>query len=482
MKNINDDYDVIVIGAGPAGYIASIRCAQLGLRTACIDDWKNKDGNPTLGGTYLNAGCIPSISLLESAKLYRMLQGDIAKRGIKVSGVELDLPTMIRHKDQIITTLSDKIAELFQTSGITRIYGHGRLLHKKRVEVTQPEHRDNPMILSAENIVLAAGSSPMHLAAAPLDGDAIVDSTKALEFDSVPKKLGIIGAGVIGFELSGIWSHLGSKVVMLEAQYDFLSVADKQISKEAFRHYTEQGMDIRLGARVTNAKKSTRKVIVEYEDADGKHNLRLDKLIVSVGRKPNSDSLFAPEVDLLLDERGFVHVDEQCMTNIPGIYAIGDLALLGPLLAHKGLEEGVFVAEHIAGRQISINYKNIPSVIYTDPEIAWVGQTEQALRAMGEKIKIGVFPFSASARAHAVGKTTGLVKIISSTETDKILGVHIIGANASELIAEAVVAMEFSAAAEDLARTIHAHPTMAEAMREAALAVDKHALHFPPKK
>lgn len=482
MPTEKEVYDVIVIGAGPAGYIASIRCAQLGFNTVCIDDRTGKDGEPALGGTYLNAGCIPSISLLETAKLYHTLCGDIARRGIKVGSVELDLPAMIRNKDETVKRLTENIASLFCAYGIKSIHGRGRLIERKRVEITRPGNPDKPLILSAENIILATGSSPVHLGAAPLDGEFIVDSTQALEFDTVPPKLGIIGAGIIGFELGGIWNNLGSKVVLLEAQNKFLTVADRQIAKEAFRHYTEQGMDIRLGARVTCAKKTSKKVVVEYEDSEGKHTLRLDKVIVSVGRKPNSENLFAQAVDLLLDERGFVHVDEHCMTNLPGVYAIGDLALLGPMLAHKGLEEGIYVAERIAGRHSSINYKIIPSVVYTYPEIAWVGQTEQSLKALGEKIKVGVFPFSASSRAQAIGKTAGLLKIISSAVTDKILGVHIIGENASELIAEAVVAMEFSASAEDLARTIHAHPTIAEAMHEAALAVDNRALYILPKK
>jgi dihydrolipoamide dehydrogenase len=333
-------------------------------------------------------------------------------------------------------------------------------------------------ILDADHIILATGSDPIGLPCAPIDNEFIIDSISALNLDVVPKKLAIIGAGVVGLELASIWSRLGAETILLEAQENFLSLLDQQISGEAYRVFTHQGLDLRLGARVISAKKGNKKVTLDYQDQEGTHTLRVDKLIVACGRKPNTGELAAPEADLLLDENGYVYVDDNCRTNLPGVYAIGDLTLLGPMLAHKGIEEGVFVAELIAGLHSSINYGNLPSVIYTEPEIAWVGQTEQALRAMGEAIKIGIFPLTASVRALAMGKTEGMVKIIAHAENDKILGVHIIGTQASELIAEAVLAMEFSASSEDLARTIHARPTLSEAVHDAALALKARALHL----
>jgi dihydrolipoamide dehydrogenase len=332
--------------------------------------------------------------------------------------------------------------------------------------------------LDAEHIILATGSNPIELPCASIDNEFIIDSIAALNLDAVPKKLAIIGAGVVGLELASIWNRLGAETILLEAQENFLSLLDQQISGEAYRIYSQQGLDLRLGARVISAKKGNKKVTVDYQDQEGTHTLRVDKLIVACGRKPNTGELAAPEADLLLDENGYVHVDDNCRTNLPGVYAIGDLTLLGPMLAHKGIEEGVFVAELIAGFHNPINYDNLPSVIYTEPEIAWVGQTEQALRATGEGIKIGIFPLTATVRALAIGKTEGMVKIIAHAEKDKILGVHIIGAQASELIAEAVLAMEFSASSEDMARTIHARPTLSEAVHDAALALKERALHL----
>ncbi len=473
-----DRTDVIVVGAGPAGYIAAIRCAQLGFSTVCIDDWKDKSGEAALGGTCINAGCIPSKALLDSSDLFDTVKSGLANQGIKVAGVELDLPAMINHKDQVISRLTEKIASLFESNDIKSIHGRAKLLDGKRIEIKSVSGSEKTQIISAENIILAAGSSPMGISSAPTDGEFIVDSTDALNFSSVPKKLGIIGAGIVGCELGSIWRRLGSDVVLLEAQEEFLTIADRDIAHEAHRQYQTQGLDIRLGCRVTNAKKMSKHILLQYEDKDGNHRLQLDRLIVAVGRKPNSDNLFAPETDLLLDENGFVHIDEQGMTNLPGVYAIGDLCQ-GPMLAHKGIEEGMLVAEVIAGKEFKLDYHLIPSVIYTEPEIAWVGQSEQALRAAGEDINIGVFPFDANSRALVMDKHPGLVKIIANAHTDQVLGVHIVGTRASELIAEAVLAMEFSASSEDLARTIHAHPTLAESVHEAALAVDHRALHIP---
>ncbi len=479
MTTAATEYDVIVIGAGPAGYVAAIRCAQLGLKTACVDDWSNENGQSSPGGTFVNAGCISSMALLESSKIYHLLNNNIADHGIKVENLEIDFSQMIERKDNIVASLSHHITSLFKHNNIDCIHGLGRLLAAEKVEVVE-KLSGKQLLLTAEHIILATGSHPSVLPCALVDHESIIDSTQALNLTEKPKRLGIIGAGIIGLELAGIWSRLGSNVILLEAQEAFLTTTDQQISEEAFNIFTEQGLDLRLGARVISAKKSAKKVILEYQDSEGNHTLHLDKLIVASGREPNTENLAAAEADLLLDENGFVHVDENCCTTLPGVFAIGDLTSLGPMLAHKGLEEGIFVAEKIAEKDSPINYDIIPSVVYTSPEIAWVGQTEQALKAIGENYKVGVFPFKASARALASGKTEGLVKIITHAETDVILGVHIIGDQASELIAEAVLAMEFSASAEDLARTIHAHPSISEALHEAALALDNRALHLPP--
>lgn len=461
-------YDVIVIGAGPAGYTSAIRCAQLGLKTACIDNWINKKGRSSLGGTYLNAGCVASIALLESAKIYQAINYNLKEHGIRAEGVSIDIALMMQRKDNIVSSLSRQIADLFAHYKIDCIQANAKLLNEHFVEIT-PADRSAVSIIEAKHIILATGSSPMDLPCASIDNEFIVDSTKALSLDAVPKRLAIIGAGVIGLELASIWSRLGSEIILLEAQESFLSLTDQQIALEAYRIYTEQGLELRLGARVISAKKTNKKVTVEYQDSEGTHALRVDKLIVASGRKPNTENLAAAEADLLLDENGYVHVDENCRTTLPGVYAIGDLTLLGPMIAHKGIEEGLFVAEQIAGIHNPINYEILPSVVFTAPEIAWVGQTEQALRAMGEPIKIGIFTLNTTARAQATGQTEGIVKIIAHAETDAILGVHIIGAQASEMIAEAVLAMEFSASSEDLARTIHAHPTLSKALHSAAL-------------
>jgi dihydrolipoamide dehydrogenase len=480
MSKKQSHYDVLVIGAGPAGYVSAIRCAQLGLKTACVDNWTNNKHQGNLGGTYINAGSVSSMALLESAKLYHSLSHEINKHGIHVENISVDIPQVMQRKDKIIGALGHKITDIFAHHKIDRIYAHAHLLNARQVKVTPIDHTP-PSIIEADHIVLAAGSSAMKLPCAPIDNEFILDSTAALDMDAVPKRLGIIGAGIIGLELAGIWNRLGSETILLDAQETFLTLPDQQISREAFHIYSQQGLDIRLGARVISAKKGNKKVTVEYINQDGTHSLRVDKLIVATGRKPNIDTLAAPEANLVLDENGFVHVDENCRTTLPGVYAIGDLTLLGPMLAHKGIEEGIFVAEQIAGKHTPINYAKLPSVIYTDPEIAWVGQTEQDLRAMGENIKIGVFPLSATARAQTMGRPEGMVKIIAHADHDTVLGVHIIGANASELIAEAVIAMEFSASSEDFARTIHAHPTLSESIHEAALALEKRTLHLPGK-
>ena len=470
QKKQMQPFDVIVIGAGPAGYSSAIRCAQLGLKTACIDNWHNEKGRSSLGGTYLNAGCVASLALLESAKIYHSLNHNLKQHGIQADAVTADITLMMQRKNNIIETLSRQIADLFAQHKITCIQAKAKLLNERRVEIT-PADRSPSSIIGAKHIILATGSSPVDLPGAQIDNAFIIDSGMALNLDAVPKRLAIIGAGVIGLELAGIWSRLGAETILLEAQETFLSMTDQQIAREAYRIYTEQGLELRLGTRVISAKKGNKKVTVEYQDSEGTHALRVDKLIVASGRKPNTENLAAAEADLLLDENGYVYVDENCRSNLPGVYAIGDLTLLGPMIAHKGIEEGLFVAEQIAGLHNPINYDLLPSVVFTEPEIAWVGQTEQALRAMGEPIKIGIYLLKATARAQALGQTEGMVKIIAHAETDALLGIHIIGTQASEMIAEAVLAMEFSASSEDLARTVHAHPTLAKALHGAALAL-----------
>jgi len=418
------------------------------------------------------------MALLESAKIYHLIQHGLSNHGIKVDNPSLDISQMIARKDKKIATLSAQIKNIFAENKITYYHGLGKLLNASQVQVT-PLSGGKTLTLNGENVILATGSTPIELPCAPIDNELIIDSTTALNMQTIPKRLGIIGSGIIGLELAGIWNRLGSEVILLEAQEFFLPAVDQQIALEAFKIFSSQGLDLRLCARVMSSKKSNNKIIVEYQDQEGNHTLKLDKLIVASGRKPNSDNIAAPEAELLLDEHGYIHVDENCSTTVPGVYAIGDLTLLGPMLAHKGLEEGVFVAEQIAKRHNPINYDIMPSVIYTDPEIAWVGQTEQALKAIGANYNVGVFPLKANGRAEAIDKTEGMVKIITHAENDIILGVHFIGVNASELIAEAVLAMEFSASAEDLARTIHAHPTISEILHEAALAIDNRSLHLP---
>ncbi|MGH8553357.1 MAG: FAD-dependent oxidoreductase, partial [Methylococcales bacterium] len=403
------------------------------------------------------------LALLESAKLYRLLDRDIGNHGIRISDFSLDIPQMIWRKDEIVEKLSNQIAELFNFNRIRLIHAHGLLLPDRIVAVSPINTSMQACALQADNIILAAGSSSLDLESAPLMHDAVVDSFAAMNFDSVPKTLGIIGAGVIGLEHASIWARLGSRVILLDAQKEFLSFIDRQIAAEALAIYRNNGLEIHSSARVTQARKDSQFVSVEYQNPDGEQRIEVDKLIVAIGRKPNSYGLAAPETDLLLDEHGFVHVDEQCMTNLPGVYAVGDL-IQGPMLAHKGSEEGILVAEIIAGKPRSMNHAFIPNVICTEPEIAWVGQTEQQLRATGEAIKIGILPFAANQSALTSGHTEGMVKIISNQNTDRILGVHILGGQAAEMIGEAVLAMEFSSSTEDLAHTVHATPSYSGAL------------------
>ncbi|HRD48053.1 MAG TPA: dihydrolipoyl dehydrogenase [Candidatus Contendobacter sp.] len=469
-------YDVVVIGGGPAGYVAAIRCAQLGLETACVEKWINFKGDPALGGTCLNVGCIPSKTLLESSEQYHHIREGIANHGIHVEGVRLDLDQMMARKEDIVLQLTNGISALFKANGVEWLQGHGKLLANRQVEITA--HDGSVDVVNADNVIIATGSQPIDISAAPVDNaeGLIVDSTGALDFRQVPATLGVIGAGVIGLELGSVWSRLGSKVIVLEAVEDFLSLVDQQIARDALRQFRKQGLDIHMGARVIATRKTGNGVEVHFKDKDGDHEVRVEKLLVSVGRRPNTDEVAAPESGLLFGERGYIHVDEHCATNLPGVYAIGDV-VRGPMLAHKGSEEGIMVAEIIAGQPGHLNYEAIPWVIYTSPEIAWVGKTEQALKTEGIPYKIGTFPFSANGRAKAMDQAAGMVKMLAHAETDTLLGCHIIGPFASELVQEAVLALEFNASSEDLARTIHGHPTLYEAMHEAALSVHGRALH-----
>ena len=469
-----NNHDVIVIGAGPAGYVAAIRCAQLGMKVACVDEWLDRDGQPVLGGTCLNAGCIPSKALLESSALYQQLQQDMNGHGVSITGVSLDVVAMINSKEQVVHDLTHGIAGLFRANGIEWFPGRGQLLPDRQVRVTA--HTGSQQTIAAAHVILAPGSTPVPLTVAPLQGDVVVDSSGALNWTGVPQRLGIIGAGVIGLELGSVWRRLGADVILLEAQEDFLAMADRQIAQSALRLFQKQGLDIQLGACVKATRVDANGVHVDYEYSGDVHSLTVDRLIVAVGRRPCTDGLAAAETELLLDEQGFIHVDEECCTSTPGVYAIGDV-VRGPMLAHKGSDEGVAVAERIAGQHSEVNYEAIASVVYTHPEIAWVGRTEEALKQAGIEYRTGMFPFAASGRARAMQATDGMVKVLSDAATDRVLGVHILGAQASELIGQAVMAMEFDASSEDIARTVFAHPTLSEALHEAALAVDSRAVH-----
>lgn len=471
-------FDVIVIGAGPGGYIAAIRCAQLGLSTACVESWLNDEGKPALGGTCLNVGCIPSKALLDSSHHFSHIKNEAGSHGINVPGITIDVNKMIERKNKIVQTLTQGIAGLFRKNKVEWLQGHAKLISGDQIEVAPVgEGSAEPYVVTAKNIIIATGSVPANIPPAPVDDELIVDSAGALKFNDVPRRLGVIGAGVIGLELGSVWNRLGSQVIILEALDDFLGPVDRQIANEAEKVFRQQGLDIRLGAKVTGTGSNNREVTVTYEDTKGKQQLIVDKLIVAVGRKPNIEGLGATDVGLNIDERGFINVDNNTLTNLANVYAIGDV-VRGPMLAHKASEEGIAIAERIAGKPGHMNYDVIPWVVYTWPEIAWVGKTEQELKADSTEYQTGVFPFAASGRARAMGETTGMVKMLSDANTDRVLGVHIFGPSASELITEAVIAMEFDASAEDIARTIHAHPSLSEAMHEAALAVDKRALHI----
>ena len=478
---MTDAYDVIVIGAGPAGYVAAIRAAQLGMKVACIEKMQGKEGKPTLGGTCLNVGCIPSKALLDSSYKYHEAHAALAAHGITASNVSINIPAMIARKDTIVKQLTGGIAQLFKANGVTHLVGTGKLLANKTVEVTAAD--GNKTVYSAEHVILAAGSSPVQIPVAVVDQIMIVDSTGALEFSEVPKRLGIIGAGVIGLELGSVWSRLGAQVVLLEALDKFLPMMDGQIAKDAFKIFTkQQGLDIRLGARVTAATVQGDKVQVRYVNAENAETTEeFDKLIVCVGRRPNTKDLFTADTGVKLNERGFIEVNDQCATSVPGIYALGDI-VRGPMLAHKAMEEGVMVAERIAGQQAQMNYEVIPNVIYTHPEVAAVGKTEEQLKADGVEYNSGMFPFVANGRALAANDTAGLVKILADAKTDRVLGAHIIGPSAADLVQQVAIAMEFGSTAEDLGMMVFGHPTLSEAVHEAALDVRGHAIHKAGRK
>lgn len=468
-------FDVVVIGAGPAGYIAAIRAAQHGMTVACIDEWQNKDGQYAFGGCCLNAGCIPSKAMLESSELFHRAQHEFKKHGINVGAVELDIAAMQKRRASIVRQLTGGIGGLFKANKVEGLVGHGKLLAGKKVEFTPVDGKAE--IIDARHVFLASGSTPIELEFAPYDDDKIIDSWSALEFSAVPERLGVIGAGIIGLELGSVWARLGSKVTVLEAMDDLLFMADRDVASVAGKEFKKQGLDIRLGAKVTSAKAGKKGVKVEFDDASGAQVIDVDKLIVAVGRRPYTDGLCADDAGIQLDERGFIVVDDECRTRVKGVFAIGD-CVRGPMLAHKGSEEGVMAADLIAGEISEVNYDVVPSVIYTAPEIAWVGKTEDEVKASGRPYKTGSFPFAASGRAKAMEQTSGMVKVIAAEDDDEILGVHIVGPMAGELISEAVLAMEFSASTEDIQRTIHAHPSLAEAVHEAALAVDNRALNY----
>ncbi len=470
-------FDVVVIGGGPAGYVAAIRCAQLGLQTACVEKWHDEKNNVVFGGTCLNVGCIPSKALLDSSHKFAEAQKHFQTHGITLDNLAIDVPAMIARKAKIVGQLTSGVKSLFTANKVEGIAGTGKLLKGKKVLVTG--HDGSTEELQAEHIILAAGSEPISIPPAKVDNDVIVDSTGALEFSAVPKRLGVIGAGVIGLELGSVWSRLGSEVTVLEAMDAFLPTVDTQIAKEASKILAKQGLMIKLGAKVTATKVSKGKnktVTVSYTDSEGEQEIVFDKLIVAVGRRPVSANLLADDSGVEIDKRGFVVVDDTCSTKVPGVYAAGDL-VRGPMLAHKGMEEGVMIAERIAGKKTQVNYALVPFVIYTHPEIAWVGKTEQQLKEEGIEFNVGTFPFSVNGRALAANDTEGMVKMLADAKTDRVLGCHIIGPSAADLVQQVAIAMEFSASAEDIGLTMFSHPALSEAVHEAALSVNGHAIH-----
>ena len=471
-------YDVIVIGGGPAGYVAAIRSSQLGLSTACVEEFVDDSGNAVFGGTCLNVGCIPSKALLDSSHRFYEAAGHLDTHGIKVEKVKLDLSVMMDRKDSIVKKLTGGIGGLFAANKVTPITGRGKVIAGNNVEVTKSDGTSET--IAAKNIIIATGSSPIEIASAEFNNN-VVDSTGALEFTEVPKTLGVIGAGVIGLELGSVWARLGSKVTVIEAMDDFLFMADKEIAKDSLKDFKKQGLDIKLGSRLVASKNLKKSVKISYESSAGTEEMEFDKLVVAVGRRPNVQNVFSEDSGVHLDERGFISVDGHCQTSASNVWAIGDV-VRGPMLAHKGSEEGVMVAERIAGKHAEMNYDLVPSVIYTHPEIAWVGKNEEELKSENRSYKVGKFPFAASGRALAVDQSTGFVKVISDESTDTILGVHVFGPSAAEIVQQALISMEFGASSEDLGLTIFSHPTVSEALHEAALAVNNQAIHIGNKR
>ncbi len=465
--------DIVVIGAGPAGYAAAIRSAQLGHAVICIDKSIDRNGQPTLGGTCLNWGCIPSKALLDVSYTFTRMS-EFQKMGISAGDHQIDISKMLAYKNSIVDKLTSGIDLLFKGNDVTYLPGTGQLGSGR--EVTYTSHDGSQETITANHVILAPGSTPIDIPAARIDHELIVDSTDALEFEEAPKRLGVIGAGIIGLELGSVWNRFGSEVVILEALDDFLPIADRRAAREALKIFKKQGLNVRLGARVVSSTVEDGVVKVSYQLKGEDLVLECDKLIVAVGRRPYTEDLLSQECEVNIDERGFLFVNDLCLTDAPDVYAVGDV-VRGPMLAHKGMEEGVMVAERIAGHKPIVNYETVPSVIYTHPEIAWVGQSEDELKANGEKFNSGMFSYSANGRAMAAHETEGFVKIIADAKTDRIRGVHILGAQASELIAQGVIAMEFGATAEDLALTMFAHPSLSESVHEAALSVGGNAIH-----
>ena len=476
------EYDVIVIGSGPAGYVSAIRAAQLGLATACVEKWVDEENNTVLGGTCLNVGCIPSKALLDSSQKYIDAKEEFQAHGINAPEISIDIQSMMNRKAKVVNQLTQGIKGLFAANKVDSLNGIGKITGKNEVSVLDAEGNSNKYL--TKNIIIASGSVPINIPPAPVDGDSIVDSTGALEFEAVPERLGVIGAGVIGLELGSVWARLGAKVTVLEALDEFLPSVDSQIAGEAKKILGKQGLDIKLGSKVTGNKISKGKkkqITVDFESEGVSGKITVDKLIVAVGRKPVTDTVLTKEVSIDLCDQGFIKVNEQCQTNIPNIYAVGDV-VRGPMLAHKGSEEGVMVAERLADKKTQVNYDLVPSVIYTHPEVAWVGKNEEELKAAGIDYNVGTFPFAASGRALAANDSDGLVKILADSETDRILGCHIIGASAADLLQQVVIAMEFSSSAEDLGLTMFSHPALSEAVHEAALAANGHAIHIGNRK
>ena len=479
---MTQSFDVAVIGAGPGGYVAAIRCAQLGLNTICIDEWENSQGKASLGGTCLNVGCIPSKALLESSENYERAAHKFSAHGIKLQDLSIDVPVMIARKDKIVSSFTGGIAMLFRKNKITAMHGRGTLLksnNEREAWQVEVKNGDKVEVIEAKHIIIATGSTPRLLPMAPVDNERILDNVGALALTEIPQRLGVIGAGVIGLEMGSVWRRLGSEVTILESLPVFLSAADEQIAKEAQKIFTKElGLVIQTGIKLSAIRSSKESITVEYTDSQGELlKLEVDKLIVAVGRVPNTSGLGAENVGLKLDDRGRIEVDDHCRTNLSNVYAVGDV-VRGPMLAHKASEEGSAVAEIIAGQAGHVDLNTIPWVIYTSPEIAWVGKNEQELKSAGVQYKVGQFPFMANGRARALGETSGFVKVIADADTDRILGIHMIGPYVSEMISEAVVAMEFAASSEDIARIVHAHPSLSEVLHEAALSVDKRALHI----